>query len=325
LVITAFKFEMAAVPTPTPALFIKDSDIELLSNPDVQPLVVECMPFVRNKLNKGIKYVNHSIFGKNRQKGDPWPKNTTLLCMHDCSPFDTVPIPLVHRFDDTRGIYYVYGVFCSVNCAKAYVLEHEQGTTTRRMIDFHHMMRSIFGIRGTDKPAPPRFRLKIFGGDLTIESFRSNFHTVHTELLRPPFVPSPSVYKELSDEALQENHNEMFDDKPKKNEHKEESQVPAPSLFATFLASQPVLAKIVPVEEKPIKFVPVEVQPSILMTAPLAPPVTLSPKLPEQNLAPKEVVAKLNPKPKNKRSHKALVKKEPKIDNGSLAAFINFR
>ena len=275
-----------------PKLFI--GDLTLCDDPRVKPLIVECYPFVRRRQDARVNFVKHSIFGKFRQKGDPWPKSTEIECMHHCATFQTVPIPLVIRFEEETCTYHVNGVFCSVNCAKAYVIEHDSEISTRRMYELNHMVRNVFGIRGAIKPAPPRMRLRKFGGDLSIEEFCSNFQTVNTELLMAPFVPCQTVCAESTDgdQVMEDPANPHF--KPKD-----------PSMYAQFLAQHP----------------PVD--------APAPPP----PKLPKtKRKASVERAAVQEPKPEKKpklskkqQQQQQQQPTQPKVDSGSLNAFLNFR
>ena len=80
------------------SLFIKDSDVVMAPNNDIKPLVVDCQQFVRSKMNENVKYLHHKTFSKSAKDGR-WPQRTTVACMNDCHTFDTVPIPIVQKFD----------------------------------------------------------------------------------------------------------------------------------------------------------------------------------------------------------------------------------
>ena len=216
-------------------LFLAD-DAELHDNPDVKPLVVDCMPFVRARMNERVSYLKHSIFGKDAVS--TWPASTTIVCMHDCHAFNTTPIPLVRRFDDKKNAFHVYGVFCSINCAKAYILEHEQALTTRRMSDFNLMARTVFKITANTKPAPPRFRLKQFGGDLDIDQFRNHFHHLTVTPLHPPFVSSETVYQEVPDVGSQQG-SQMFQSQVSPVIPDSGSTSSSSGMYALYLAQNP--------------------------------------------------------------------------------------
>ena len=215
------------------SVFIADSDIELINNPEVKPVIVQCESFVRNRLTKINRYILHPLVG-NFKFGSNWPTSTELACYHCCHAFITTPIPIVRRYEEGKMLFHCYGMFCSANCAKAYIIENEPGISTRRMYEFNYMIRTVFNVKGPVKPSPPRFRLKMFGGDLDIVQFRTGFTTVSVQLVSPPFVPSYTMFKEVSDEALQEtcDHN-MFSNRP---------DAEANSLYNKFLATNPHVA-----------------------------------------------------------------------------------
>ena len=152
--------------------------------PEVKPSVIDYTSFARQSLNNKKQLFKHSSF-----VGGKWPTKTDRLCLHCCMAFDTMPIPIPRFHDTSKNVYHVFGIFCSINCAKAYIIEHDVSISTTRMMYFISMCREVFNIRHPVKPAPPRTRLQMFGGDLTPEQFKRNAETVSC-ILRPPFIPS---------------------------------------------------------------------------------------------------------------------------------------
>jgi len=53
------------------------------------------------------------------------------------------------------------------------------------------MRKQLFGKIGSIKPAPNRFKLTVFGGDLTIEEFREN--TMRDQNIEPKEIDSEEV------------------------------------------------------------------------------------------------------------------------------------
>ena len=124
-----------------------------------------------------------------------WPKNTDKKC-HNCTyQFEGVPVPLPIYKDEMRNIYYCTGNFCSWQCSKAFNLRETSpaGRGNRNMYisilaykmwvkilkdkpEIHQNMRT-FCVYKID-PARPRFELKDFGGNLTIEEYRKGFSGV---------------------------------------------------------------------------------------------------------------------------------------------------
>ena len=181
------------------SVFLKSSEVKLEYDASVVPLIINCTAYVRDKMNTHMSYVYHPVFGKAKQKGEAWPSKTDMACMHCCHQFETVPLPIPRKHDSTRALYHVYGNFCSVNCAKAYIIEHEPSISTTRMLYLNHLVRNVYGIHTTVKPAPPKIRLQMFGGDLSIAQFRNDFHQIYSQAQQPPFVSSLLLFADTPD------------------------------------------------------------------------------------------------------------------------------
>lgn len=84
-----------------------------------------------------------------------------------------------------NNVFETMGQFCSWECMKSFaVKEYNQGVSGR-ICTLISLMRSKTGIpsSNTIKSAPKRFCLKEFGGDITIEEFRSkNSNIVYNNL-----------------------------------------------------------------------------------------------------------------------------------------------
>ena len=116
------------------------------------------------------------------------PTNTNIACFWCVHKFDNQPciIPEIEK----KGVYRVYGNFCCPECAVSYLLKES--------IDPHvrwerlSLLYRIYDINGRTKiyPAPPRESLQLFGGPLSIESFRSTIHSqkVRVDIHMPPIV-----------------------------------------------------------------------------------------------------------------------------------------
>jgi len=80
-----------------------------------------------------------------------------------------------HKHDSRRNKFYTSGNFCSWSCMKSFALD-KHGITRGSIIcgNIIMMRRKMYNQLGSIKPAPNRFLLKEFGGDLTIDEFRLN-------------------------------------------------------------------------------------------------------------------------------------------------------
>lgn len=93
-------------------------------------------------------------------------------CCHECKG---TPLSMPYKHDEKRDTFMTSGTFCSWSCMKTYALD-TYGINRGSIIcgNMIMMRRKIFGKLGSIKPAPKRFRLVQFGGDMTIEQFREN-------------------------------------------------------------------------------------------------------------------------------------------------------
>jgi hypothetical protein len=116
------------------------------------------------------------------------PASTEICCFWCSHNFENKPYVIPER--EVAGVYQVYGNFCMPECALAYLL-HES-------IDPHArweriaLLHRIYDRLGSYYifPSPPRESLKIFGGPLSIESFRATVKQakVRVDMHMPPMV-----------------------------------------------------------------------------------------------------------------------------------------
>jgi hypothetical protein len=116
------------------------------------------------------------------------PESTNVACYWCVHPFTGQPciIPESER----NGVYKVYGNFCCPQCSMAYLLKESLDPHIRW--DRMALLYRIYDSDGKGKiyQAPPRESLKLFGGPLTIESFRATIQSnkVRVDLHMPPIV-----------------------------------------------------------------------------------------------------------------------------------------
>ena len=102
-----------------------------------------------------------------------WPEKTDVACWHCCHTFDTKPIPLPTKYDEYRDIFFITGNFCSWECVKAFAIGEKKTSTEMDVMNITLMRKRSENVLTHIVPAPSRFRLKMFGGDLSIEQFRN--------------------------------------------------------------------------------------------------------------------------------------------------------
>eukprot|EP00899_Mesostigma_viride_P000501 jgi/Mesvir1/10451/Mv12082-RA.1 len=126
--------------------------------------------------------------------GAKWPTSTPLCCWWCCHPFDGVPFPLPTRMTRHDTAFCVTGCFCSPNCAKAYNLK--EGGACRDLRNHYLFIMAQRLWRAESRPssfpgviaAPPRQCLKMFGGHMDVDEFRSSSARGEVHMLaEPPF------------------------------------------------------------------------------------------------------------------------------------------
>jgi hypothetical protein len=115
---------------------------------------------------------------------------TDIKCWHCTHNFNNPPCFIPDKY--INGNFYVFGCFCSFNCASTYNLEilNDARVKIRQsliLILFH----KIFGNNKTLVYAPKKELLKDYGGNLTINEFRKTFMVSDKEykLNIPPMIP----------------------------------------------------------------------------------------------------------------------------------------
>lgn len=181
--------------------------------PDRERTVEVVCSSARRDMDRHAKHVPFKLFcetlqlfpeyEKEEKRTAAWPSHTSIVCWHDCHPFDTVPIPIpkISRNTNTNAcVYTVYGVFCSCNCAVAYILERNTYDQQQVLMLFKQMAVDVFKMNITDvfsfEPAPPRIFLTLFGGHLTLPEFRRLSLVARNTLLTPPFISYSMVLEE---------------------------------------------------------------------------------------------------------------------------------
>ena len=140
----------------------------------------------------------HPIFAYDEKLSWPPSEWRSLSCWHCAQPLEAPPVPVASAYEAAAGLFRVTGVFCAWPCGKAHLLETCGFAAGEAMLLLESMARDVFGYKGPPIPrAPPRHRLRAFGGDLEPGDFRR----VSEEqwcTLRPPLLSRPEVYERLT-------------------------------------------------------------------------------------------------------------------------------
>ena len=136
--------------------------------------------------------------------------NPTCLCCYWCTePCNSVPVPMVESIVTRRGytnipllsmnntaeFFKVSGLYCSFNCMIAHANE--------RYIPFHIIKRFLFKVYSIPykvviKPALPRYCLKKFGGQYTVDEYRATSQMgIKYNKISLPLIPVKAGIEEI--------------------------------------------------------------------------------------------------------------------------------
>jgi len=142
---------------------------------------------ITNKTN--INY--HSTIVADTERGVVFkPHHTNVHCWWCDHQFTTIPIYIPTSYKNE--VYYVFGNFCSFNCAGRYnatMLTDYKCATRNAML--HRMKEKMTGLSEKIRFAPMRELLNSKGGKLTIDEFRKGFLINNPDVLlsMPPLIP----------------------------------------------------------------------------------------------------------------------------------------
>lgn len=125
------------------------------------------------------------------------PPKIDIACWWDTCLFDGEPYFIPERYYDKK--FYVFGCFCSINCAAAYNLN----MCDYKVTDRHSLLKWMYNIPPSYEIYIPNHPVPIldkFGGSLTIENYRKNnyLHEKEYRILIPPMVAIISHIEERS-------------------------------------------------------------------------------------------------------------------------------
>jgi hypothetical protein len=91
-------------------------------------------------------------------------------CCHDLVDFSCgMPI----KYNKIKDHFEIYGTFCSFQCVSAYNFSiNSKSYKVWEINSYINMLANRYGYKDTIKPAPDRYVLKMFGGEMTIDEFR---------------------------------------------------------------------------------------------------------------------------------------------------------
>lgn len=116
-------------------------------------------------------------------------------CLHDTEPFTGK----VYSYPVRRelGVWYMKGQFCSLSCAKRYILErYPVGSNILNL--FSLMCRLVYGQSSELQAAPAQCLLNKFSGKLSLDEFRSDC----VRFVKSPLFPFASCVHEYGEKPI---------------------------------------------------------------------------------------------------------------------------
>jgi len=134
-----------------------------------------CKCEYNSQLSKKLLLKKLNDLSINLHKNNVDKKSACFWCTYD---FDT-PVIYIPKYNITDQ-YYVYGCFCSPECAFAYLMNESIDTATKfeRYQLLNYIYKSMYMYTNNIKPAPnPYYMLDKYYGNLSIQEYRSLFQT----------------------------------------------------------------------------------------------------------------------------------------------------
>lgn len=103
-------------------------------------------------------------------KIDSRRSSVCFWCCHELVDFQCgMPI----KYNKITDHFEIYGTFCSFQCTSAYNFSiNSKSYKVWEINSYINMLANRYGYMDIIKPAPDRYVLKMFGGEMTIEEFR---------------------------------------------------------------------------------------------------------------------------------------------------------
>jgi len=114
--------------------------------------------------------------------------HTSEVCWNCCHGFHNSHIGVPLKYSDE--IFYIYGDFCSLECAARYVCDNFKDSTFWEILSLINLYNmKINNNINPIKLAPERLTLKMFGGIFSIDEYRSNNNNNQYNISIPPVIP----------------------------------------------------------------------------------------------------------------------------------------
>jgi hypothetical protein len=131
-------------------------------------------------------------------------EQTPNVCCWWCTyNFDSSPCFIPEKYYEDK--YYIFGCFCSFNCAASYNLNMND----YKVMERYALLKKLYNQNSDkrNKLAPPKEVLEKYGGIVSIENYRKNFQTCDKEyrINLPPLVSLTHIIDEITIEKNENN------------------------------------------------------------------------------------------------------------------------
>lgn len=168
---------------------VNSDTVTLQATPQITPQEVES----RSKLPSNYSEKLMVLF-QDANRYNKLPDKTEVACFWCCHNFGGHPFAIPsHILDET---WYMYGNFCSPECASAYLFKERIDSHVQW--ERYALLNSLYandaevshGSPRGIRPAPPREVLRMFGGSMDISEYRTIVHEkkIRVDVLTPPMV-----------------------------------------------------------------------------------------------------------------------------------------
>ena len=192
---------------PTEEIYENKSLINNIKMNDIDNIDKEIINNKYKKVNlKKNKIKSLMVYYNEYNKRKEWPKTSDLKCFWCCHNFDKIPCAIPVKYHNNN--FYVFGNFCSKECASAYNFEMNDTNIWERYSLLNHLYSILTENKDLKiKLAPSRLCLSIFGGNLSIEEFRkcNEDYSLNYKVVFPPMVSIIPSMEEIKRDVLKNN------------------------------------------------------------------------------------------------------------------------
>ena len=126
---------------------------------------------ISQKKTPDVKLLNMKLFNLNKDNKCNIGEKTKIACWWCTYNFDNFPCFIPEKYND--GKFYVFGNFCSYNCALAYILKDDDYKVANRVSLIKRLYSELYETTEPLFPSPPKELLNKFGGPMTLEEYKN--------------------------------------------------------------------------------------------------------------------------------------------------------